>query len=279
MVALAGVVWSLQGFSIRMVEVASSEQIIFWRSISQVIALLGVIGVVNRGRIVYAFRRAGYRGLVGSLCSLCAGTSFVFALGHTTVANLVFVMAASPLCAAVIAWCVLGERIELRTWVAMFVALAGIGVMMSEGLAGGNILGMFFSILTTVSFAGLAVVARWGGGLNMLPAVCLGALFTIIFGYVLSGGEVAAPLPDVIACFVSGGVLTATGATLFMSGAKYVPAGVLAFLTLTEIVLAPLWVWIGFGEMPGTLTVAGGAIVLVAILGEGVSRAMGSPAP
>jgi drug/metabolite transporter (DMT)-like permease len=35
---------------------------------------------------------------------------------------------------------------------------------------------------------------------------------------------------------------------------------------LTEVVLAPLWVWLGVGEVPGAATLAGGALVLAAVL-------------
>ena len=62
------------------------------------------------------------------------------------------------------------------------------------------------------------------------------------------------------------------GATLFLHGAKFVPAGVLVFLTLTEVVLAPVWVWAAFDEVPSAYTLAGGAIVLGAICIEAVLR-------
>jgi drug/metabolite transporter (DMT)-like permease len=48
---------------------------------------------------------------------------------------------------------------------------------------------------------------------------------------------------------------------------------VLVFLSLTEIVLAPIWVWLAYGEKASPMTLAGGAIVLGAIAYEGVRRA------
>ena len=59
----------------------------------------------------------------------------------------------------------------------------------------------------------------------------------------MAGGDVAVTVSDRLYAFASGGLLTATGATLFLYSAKFVPAGVLVFLTLTEVVLAPIWVW------------------------------------
>ena len=272
MVVFAGVVWSLQGFTIRMFEHASSEQIVFWRAVSQFFVILALVVIINRGRVIRAFRRAGSAAFVGGICHLVASTAFIFALGHTTVANVTFFLAASPLFAAVIAFVVMRERIAARTLAAMLVALLGIGVMGSEGVFGGNLAGQIYSFVTMLGFAGMAVVARWGGGLHMLPMTLWGAMFTVVAGFALSRGVVGVPLEEVGVAFISGGVLTSAGAALFLMGGRYVPAGVLAFLTLTETVLAPFWVWLGFGEVPSGYTFAGGAIVFAALVGEATLR-------
>ena len=272
LVVLAGVFWSLQGPTVRMIEVASGPQIIFWRSIGQLVVMLGVVAIVNRGRVLSAFRLAGYRAVAGAFCHAAAGTCFVLAVLHTTVANVVFIMASAPLIAAAGAWLLLRERIESRTLGAMVTAVIGIAVVMSEGLATGDVTGTLLALVTTFGFAGIAVVARWGGGLNMLPAVCLGAALTIVAGWTMAGGDVAVTSSDRLYALASGGLLTATGATLFLYGAKFVPAAVLVFLTLTEVVLAPIWVWAVFDEVPSAHTMTGGAIVLGAICFEAVLR-------
>ena len=181
-------------------------------------------------------------------------------------------MASSPLFAALGAWLLMRETLERRTLLAMLIAVAGIGVMVSEGAAGGSLAGTVFALGATVGFAGIAVVARRGGGVDMLPMGCWGALYTVAAMLLVTGGEVAVPAGDLAACLVSGGVLTAGGAACFMAGARYVPAGVLAFLSLTEIVLAPIWVWLAYDEVPGAFTLYGGAVVLVALVYEGVAR-------
>ena len=276
MVTLAGVVWSLQGVTIRMVEEASGSQIIFWRGLSQLTTLLILVTIINRGRVFFAFRRAGIVGIIGGLCTVIASTCFVFGLLHTTVANVVFTLASAPLFAGLFAWIIMRERIARRSIVAMAVALCGIGLMVSEGLASGNPAGHLFAIATTIAFAGITVVARWGGGLDMIPAACWGALFTLTTAAFLAGGDVAVTPSDLAASAFSGGVLTACGTVCFFFGARYVPAAVLAFLSLTEVVLSPVWVWIGFNEIPSTITLVGGAIVLGAIASEAWVRILHS---
>lgn len=79
-VVLAGVIWSLQGVTIRMVEEANGSQIIFWRGVSQLITLLILVAIINRGRMISAFRRAGKVGIIGGLCQVVASSCFVFGL-------------------------------------------------------------------------------------------------------------------------------------------------------------------------------------------------------
>ena len=162
MVLLAGVFWSLQGPTVRMIETASGPQIVFWRSIGQLVVMLGVVAIVNRGRVLSAFRLAGYRAVVGGLCNAAAGTCFVLAVLHTTVANVVFILASAPLIAAAGAWLLLRERIEPRTLGAMIAAVIGIAVMMSEGFATGNLTGALLALVATFGFAGIAVVGALG---------------------------------------------------------------------------------------------------------------------
>ncbi len=48
---------------------------------------------------------------------------------------------------------------------------------------------------------------------------------------------------------------------------RFIPAPQVAIFYLLETVLAPIWVWIAFGEKIETATLIGGAIVLAAIVG------------
>ena len=51
---------------------------------------------------------------------------------------------------------------------------------------------------------------------------------------------------------------------LFMEGAKFIPSAEAGLISLLDVVLGPIWVFLAFGENPGELTLVGGAIVLAA---------------
>jgi drug/metabolite transporter (DMT)-like permease len=58
-----------------------------------------------------------------------------------------------------------------------------------------------------------------------------------------------------------------------------VPAVELAFLSMTEVLLAPLWVWLFMGETAGFQTLLGGAILLLAIAANAISGLRRKPVP
>ncbi len=268
LILLAGALWSLQGLVIRLIEVASPEQIVFWRNLGQFAALMAALAYRSRGRVVRAFRVAGPVAVLGGLCQMTASVTVVYAFVNTTVANVVFIMSASPFMAAILAWIFLGERLGQATLLLMTAGLMGVGVMMAEGLTGGGIAGNLYALVCTMGFAALSVVLRWGRRVDMLPAVCWGGGLGTLAGLALCGGEVGVPLGDGLLAVAMGAGLVSVGMVAYTAGARYVPAGVLAFLSLSEVGLAPFWAWIGVDEVPSPLTLVGGAIVLGAVVLE-----------
>jgi len=66
---------------------------------------------------------------------------------------------------------------------------------------------------------------------------------------------------------------------LYSIGSKSVPAAELALLSMTEVVLAPIWVWIVLEETVGIYTLLGGSVLLIAIAGNAISGLRRKPAP
>ena len=278
LVMLAGCFWSLGGILVRLVEQAGGWQILMVRSVTLSLTLFCVLAFRHRGGVWAEFRKAGLAALIGGLCLGVAFSGFVFALLNTTVANTVFIMCASPFFTAPLAWLVLGERVRRATWIAMAFAIAGVGVMVADGIGTGALFGNMIAIVSAVAFAGFAVSLRAGRDVDMLPLICLAGVFTAIASAGLSENFVYTPR-DLALCVVMGVVQIGIGMTLFTLGSRHVPATELTLLALTEVVLAPLWVWLALDEVPTALTLAGGAIVLAAIIGQALSRPRRKPPP
>ena len=76
---------------------------------------------------------------------------------------------------------------------------------------------------------------------------------------------------DLALCLFLGVVQYTGGFVLITLGARYLPAAEVALLSLAETVLAPIWVWLGVGEVPALLTLAGGVIVISAVIAQAVT--------
>jgi drug/metabolite transporter (DMT)-like permease len=66
------------------------------------------------------------------------------------------------------------------------------------------------------------------------------------------------------------------GLVFLTIGARLIPAAQVALISLLEVVLGPLWVWVAIDEQPTTATLVGGAIVVLAVVIQAGGR---TPAP
>ena len=117
-VALAAVAWSTAGVLQRQLDLDTATQV-FGRAVFAALALLAYVAVVERGQVARAFRSVGLAGVAVALCVATASAGFIAALNHASVARVLFLLAASPVMAALLARVVLGEPITRRTASAM----------------------------------------------------------------------------------------------------------------------------------------------------------------
>jgi drug/metabolite transporter, DME family len=280
LVALAGVFWSLGGLLIRLIEAANGWQIVLFRSIALALTLSLVIALRHRGRVVSAFRDAGWNGVAAGFALGGGFIGFVLALQNTSVANATFMLGASPFLAAALGRAVLGETIRRATALAMAAALAGILVMVGGGLVIGTIRGNLLALGASVGFAIFSVLLRRGRERDMLPCVVIAGVISALIALpvVLAGAPALASAlalspRDLALCAAMGAITVGGGLTVYTLGARHVPVAELTLLSMTELALAPIWVWLAVGEVPSGYTLLGGAIIIGAITAQALSGA------
>ncbi|MFN7269818.1 MAG: DMT family transporter [Cereibacter sp.] len=274
LVVLAGLLWSFMGLAVRHIETAGTWAILFWRSAGMVPVLLAFIAWRSGGHPLERLRRVGVAGVLGAFGLVFAFAGAIYALQATTVANAVFLFAASPFMAALLGWIILREPVRPATWAAIAVAGVGMFVMVRDGLAGGETAGNLAALLSAFGFAAFTLTLRWGRLEDMMPSVVLGGLFSMAVAGVVLGvrAEVlAVPAQDIVISAAMGAGMLATGMALYTLGSRVVPAAELTLLSMVEVLLAPVWVWLVLGETASAGTFLGGGILLVAIAGNALS--------
>ena len=260
---------STAGILLRLIEQADGWQVLFYRSVSFVAVLLGYIVLRHRGRSLQAFRAVGRPGLVVAVALAAAFSTFILALLETTVANVLFITSSTPFFAALFAWLALREPVRHAVWLAMAAAFCGIAIMVAGGLARGTLSGNLLALICCLCFAVALVAMRRGKAVDMLPAVCLaGVLVALVSAAMVESFRVSAH--DLALAVTLGVVQLALQYVLVTAGSRHVPAAEIALIGRTVVVLGPLWVWIGVGEVPSQATSIGGAIVVAAVVGQAV---------
>ena len=274
LVVLAGLLWSFMGLAVRHIETAGTWAILFWRSAGMVPVLLAFIAWRSGGHPLERLRRVGVAGVLGAFGLVFAFAGAIYALQATTVAHAVFLFAASPFMAALLGWIILREPVRPATWAAIAVAGVGMFVMVRDGLAGGETAGNLAALLSAFGFAAFTLTLRWGKLEDMMPAVVLGGLFSMAVAVIALGVRaegLAVPATDIVISAAMGSGMLATGMALYTLGSRVVPAAELTLLSMVEVLLAPVWVWLALGETASAGTFLGGGILLVAIAGNALS--------
>lgn len=261
--------WSIAGVITRHLEHARSFEITFWRSFFTVLSLL-VILPFFQGREVFAKIRHGGRSLwVSGLCWSVMFTAFMVALTMTSVANVLVTLALGPFLTALVARVFIGYRIPGRTWAAIFVAGAGIAYMYGAQIQGGQIAGTLVALCVPIAGAiNWTVTQRahaLGQNIDLVPAVLVGAVISSLATLPLAM-PFQASAHDVGLLALLGLVQLAIPCALSVVCARVLKAPEIALLALLEVIFGIVLAWIGADEVPSQTVLAGGALVIGALV-------------
>lgn len=239
---------------------------------------LGCLLVFGRG-LIPAVRALGGWGLALAALEGVSTLLFVLAVAWTTVANAMLAFAATPLLAALIARLTLGERLAPPT-VAAFAALCvGLALVAADagGTGGTSPIGVAAGLGAALTIAGFFVLLRRLKAASAAPVIGPGWLLGALIALPFADFSDTAPVQYAWA-FLSGGVILPLAITLVAWGSRAIPAAEASMLTLFEVAAGPLLVWAVLAEVPGPLTLAGGAVVLSALTAHSLWRLRAAPA-
>lgn len=267
LIFLSALMWSFGGTIARFIHTSDSWAVVFWRSLWAAAFLLCFMVWRDGWRgTLRLFRDMGLPGLAVAFCFATASTCFVVALAYTTVANILLMQAGVPLLAALFAWALFRERVAVATWVAIAAVIAGVAIMVSELLGGAvSPIGDALALLIALMFSIATVITRRFAHVRMTPATCLGTVLAAAFA-ASQASEFAVSSHDMGFLVAFGVVNLGLGLAFFATGARLVPAAVAALLGTFEPILGPIWVWLIHSEVPSARTIAGGAVVVTALL-------------
>lgn len=267
---IAPTLWSIAGVITRHLDAARGVEVTFWRSLFSAMAVaIVLVGQQGVARTVNTIRSAGLTGVLSGMMWCVMFVCFMIALTKTTVANTLIVMSVAPLLTAFLAWVVLKQSIPQRTWLAIAAAFVGILWMFVNGMSnvgGQHLIGMLIAGAVPVASAvNLIILKRAGQGIDLMPAVFLGSVFSALLMLPFAW-PLQASLHDVGLLAVLGFFQLGLPCLLMVKATKSLSAPEVALLALLEVLLGPLWTWLGAGEVPTRETLLGGGVVMAALV-------------
>ncbi|MEM8742873.1 MAG: DMT family transporter, partial [Pseudomonadota bacterium] len=237
--------------------------IIFWRGVAAAGFTIGYLLI--RGRLGAEWREMGGPGWLVAVISAAGTSAFIPAFKLTTIANVAMIYATAPFLAAVIAWIALRERPKPVVVVASLLAFAGVCLIVGGPSQGGSRTGDLLALFMTLMMAGTMVVyRRWPATPAALPSAIACLLLSppaLIFSapFAVDLGQMPA-----LAGF---GLVFALASVLLSEGSRRLPASETALLSALETPFAPVLAWLVLAEIPATMSLMGGAVILAAVFG------------
>ena len=266
LLAFCAVCWSIAGVFTRLLDRAEGFEITFWRSLFCLIGVLITLAWTERGRPWRPIVAMGWPGLMSGAMWSVMFVCFMVALTRTSVANTMLVTSLTPLLAAVVGRFVLKERIERSTALAIAAALGGIWWMVRDGISAEGLSGMLIALgVPTAAATNLVLLRRARAQVDLAPAVLIGAVISCVITLPLALPLEASPR-DLSILALLGLVQLALPCMLMVRAARLLSAQEIALICLLEVVLGPIWAWLGAGEAMSAATVQGGALVVSALV-------------
>jgi len=265
---IAPMLWSIAGVVTRHLEFAGRWEVTFWRSLFAALFVLAAL-LATRGGAWNALRAGGGYGLLSGAMWAIMMIAFMLALMTTTTANTLIVNSITPLVTALLARAVLRDPIAARTWAAIGLAIAGMLWMFGSRFAAGeprHLAGMAIALAVPLAAAvNLVTLKRAGRSVDLVPAVLIGATLSAALSLPFAL-PFHASAHDLILLAVLGCLQLGLPCMLMVRASSQLSAPEISLLAMLEVVLGPLWVWLGAGEVPALATLAGGSLVIAALL-------------
>ena len=218
-------------------------------------------GSQSRARLRATF---GPQGIVLVGLSGLSMILYIDALQRTEVANVTVISATVPFLAAGLAWLILRERLRRSTVIAAVVALGGVTLTVAGNLGPGDLDGNLRAVILALMLALLIVLIRRFEGADAVLA--LGSAGVLLFVVALVVADPLGVATDQMPMLVFFGAVFAVSLVLWTEGVRLIPAAEAGLLASSETPFSILLAWIVLAEAPPLATVAGGLLVLGAVL-------------
>lgn len=255
-VLITAILWSTGGLFIKLITL-NAMQLSFFRCFVAAI----VFAIVFRHQV---FRANGFTFLNAAFYAIVVIT-FVIATKTTTAANAIFLQSTAPIYVLIFEPLINKTSYQKINIVTIIVCFLGMILFFMGGLSPGHLEGNIIALVSGLAFAAFFLGMRKNEHKFQLSSIFYGNVITAIIciPFIIEINTVSSS--DLWMVIYLGAFQIGLAYIIFTYGLKRVLAIEASIMSLIEPVLNPVWVFIGYGEVPSATAIAGGIIIITAI--------------
>lgn len=246
-----------------------ASALVWLRYVLQTVVMAAIF-LPRMGLVLFRTASPGVQ-LLRGLLLVFSSVVFVVALNYMRIAEVASIVFLAPVIVALIGGPLLGERVSLRTWLALAGGFTGVLLIIRPGGAAFT----WWAVLPlgcAFFFAGYQILTRKLATAGDDPITTLfypGLIAVLAIPPVFPGSITALPTVPLHAAMLGAiGVLGAIGHFLLIRAHAHAPATLLSPFGYTQLLVILVLGFLVFGEFPDTLGLAG--IVLIVASGLGL---------
>ncbi|MCL1045394.1 DMT family transporter [Shewanella electrodiphila] len=211
-----------------------------------------------------ALTASGWPILVSGILMLGSATGLVFSIKMTSIANTFVILSATPAIAAIFSWLILKETTNRSTLFAIVAVMIGITIVVSGSVNTGNWLGDLLALFSVTCLALMFTLLRKYQDISRLASVGLGGLLlAIVMFYFATPSSYS--METWLIMGVMGLFTAPLGRVFSMVATRHISAPEVSMTLMLETVLAPIWAFMFFSEIPANTSLLGGAVIITTI--------------
>jgi drug/metabolite transporter, DME family len=252
----AGLMWSTGGICIKLITL-NALQICFIRSILAALVFI----VIFKKNIFYA----NLFTLINAFFYTGILILFVIATKKTTAANAIFLQYTAPIYVLILEPLINKTKYEKANIITIIVCFIGMSLFFLGKLSAGDLWGNALSLLSGVAFAAFLLGMRKNKKEYQFNSIFYGNILVAIFCFSSMFGKLDLSVPNLLMVSFLGIFQIGIAYAVFSYGLMRVYAVEASLIAMIEPVLNPVWVFIGYGEVPSFMAIVGGVIIIAAI--------------
>jgi drug/metabolite transporter (DMT)-like permease len=274
LIALAALSWSTAGLFPRIVS-TDVYTTLFWRSLLGGLTVLAFKAVLGKRQEITSLWRLSWPEVQMALYSTGAMVCFISAFFFAKVADVVFIYSAFPIITLLLSAAMLGTRIHRMDILCTIGVVLGMGLIVWGQTSMDNLVGAGLSLGATLLFALITIGIKRHPEAEMMKVTYAGALFAALVMAPFASMHTTSN-HDLMWLWLYGFLNVGVGFGLYLMGVRRIKAVLASLVSMLEIPLAPMWVFIFFGEVVSRQSLIGGSVILLAVLANVLSSGRNS---